>query len=547
MESFQNAGLMIGVQAVSRLGSFALNQAVAGHVSPAAYGYANITLQLVLTTILFLPREPFRRAIVRLASTPSTPTSTPAPHPHGLAPWVALPAALIACLAYALTSRAGDGASLSQAHGALLATLVGAALELAAEPLYVVLLTRAAYGVRARVEGLGVALRCGVIAACVLGMGWGPLAFGVGHVAYGAWLFLAYAAQIGWDAAVWVPRTNVLVAYKDTLAPLVLQTGLKYVLTHGESLILVAASSFYDQGLFALVNNLGSLVVRIVFQPLEEIAFNTFSQSRSTPTDAPTDGEADDGGEGDNEVEGGGYTLLCVLTKSVLLVGAAFAAFGPPFSRLLLDVLHGSLWVSTGAPGVLAWYTLYVGFLALNGITEAYVHAMASPDQLHTLNGMLLVFTLGFAVAGLAGTSVAGTIGLIVANMFNMTQRICYSLHCIYVSFPTAGSAPLPPGASWRDLLPAPAVLASFAFASLLSSGVGATFVALTDQGRYPSHAVRALHAISALPGLAAVFVSLYVFERPLLVSVVGVLRSRRHSSRRHSSSSASTSSKKEE
>ena len=52
----------------------------------------------------------------------------------------------------------------------------------------------------------------------------------------------------------------------------------KQVLAEGSKMVLVAFQSQYDQGVYGLVGNLGSLLVRLLLQPLEEIAFATFSR-----------------------------------------------------------------------------------------------------------------------------------------------------------------------------------------------------------------------------------------------------------------------------
>jgi oligosaccharide translocation protein RFT1 len=43
-------------------------------------------------------------------------------------------------------------------------------------------------------------------------------------------------------------------------------------------MVMVAVQSQYNQGVYGLVGNLGSLLVRTLFQPLEEIAFASFSR-----------------------------------------------------------------------------------------------------------------------------------------------------------------------------------------------------------------------------------------------------------------------------
>ena len=44
-------------------------------------------------------------------------------------------------------------------------------------------------------------------------------------------------------------------------------------------MVMATAQSAYDQGVYGLVTNLGSLVVRTLFQPFEEAAFTAFSKS----------------------------------------------------------------------------------------------------------------------------------------------------------------------------------------------------------------------------------------------------------------------------
>ncbi len=52
----------------------------------------------------------------------------------------------------------------------------------------------------------------------------------------------------------------------------------KQILAEGSKVVLVAVQSQYNQGVYGLVGNLGSLLVRTLFQPLEEIAFAAFSR-----------------------------------------------------------------------------------------------------------------------------------------------------------------------------------------------------------------------------------------------------------------------------
>ncbi len=56
------------------------------------------------------------------------------------------------------------------------------------------------------------------------------------------------------------------------------QAAEKLVLAEGSKLVLVATQSAAQQGVYGLASNLGSLVVRTVFQPFEEAAFLAFAR-----------------------------------------------------------------------------------------------------------------------------------------------------------------------------------------------------------------------------------------------------------------------------
>ena len=62
------------------------------------------------------------------------------------------------------------------------------------------------------------------------------------------------------------------------------QSFLKQLLTEGEKYLLSFSSvSMHDQGVYEIVNNLGSLFARFLFQPLEEGAYLFFSQVPPPP------------------------------------------------------------------------------------------------------------------------------------------------------------------------------------------------------------------------------------------------------------------------
>ena len=58
----------------------------------------------------------------------------------------------------------------------------------------------------------------------------------------------------------------------------VCQAGEKLLLAEGSKLVMAAFENSHAQGVYGLVTNLGSLVVRTLFQPIEEAAFLSFSK-----------------------------------------------------------------------------------------------------------------------------------------------------------------------------------------------------------------------------------------------------------------------------
>ena len=56
------------------------------------------------------------------------------------------------------------------------------------------------------------------------------------------------------------------------------QAGVHLLQTEGSKMVMALCQSSYNQGVYGLVTNLGSLVVRTIFFPVEEAAFRAFSR-----------------------------------------------------------------------------------------------------------------------------------------------------------------------------------------------------------------------------------------------------------------------------
>lgn len=252
------------------------------------------------------------------------------------------------------------------------------------------------------------------------------IAFGYAQLVYACTLLLCYISYFVYaQPFVWraFEMDALLVSY---VYKFWLQSAIKFLLTEGEKYVLLLFRTFSDQGVYDLVSHLGSLVARLFFQKVEEVGFTTWSKLLGSASDKK---EKQD----DDSQQVLALQLLHLLIKLMLLIGLIFVCFGPSYSYTLLLLLYGRKWSdATNAPTVLSLYCIYVMFMAVNGITEAFVHATSNAQQLQKYNYLMIVFSIVYLSIAVMGMTCiqqqdAGIYMLIVANICNMLMRIVYS------------------------------------------------------------------------------------------------------------------------
>ncbi|KAG1680360.1 hypothetical protein FOA52_015451 [Chlamydomonas sp. UWO 241] len=463
-------------QLSTRIISFALNLLIARHLSPEAYGLSSVQFHLITTTTLLLSREGLRRGCLRLKPNSG---SVEASQVLSVA-WLVLPSGVLVCTAVTgiTLAVAGTGADDAYRQGVLLHALA-AMIELAAEPLYILALVNLRFQLRATIDTVSLLLKSALTLYLVSHSALPPATiFSLAQLAYACAVLVAYAAAVGGEAvaglrqarrsrsghALWGPEERGAVWMSAIFS---LQAAEKQVLAEGSKFVLAGMQSSYNQGVYGLVANLGSLVVRTLFQPLEEIAFAAFSRfqvsiNASKEADAlAKKTAAADGGDGD----GGGVErmaqVLSLLVRLVCLLGLASTCFGPPYAYTLVRLVYGTKWSETEAPAVLAVYATYILLLAVNGVTEAFVHAVLDARGLSQINALLVAFAVVHVAASAGAVSAAGAVGLVAADAANMALRIVSSLWYIRRQFRSLPSFRL------SQLSPRPATLAAFAAAGL--------------------------------------------------------------------------------
>lgn len=112
---------------------------------------------------------------------------------------------------------------------------------------------------------------------------------------------------------------------------------------------------------------------------------------------------------------------------TVSTIGLMALVFGQSYSRLALQLYAGSDFVSTELPvTLLRWHSVAICFLALNGITEAYMFATNTSKDIDNYNYLMTIFSASFLLLSYTLTNTLGPVGFIVANCVNMFCRICY-------------------------------------------------------------------------------------------------------------------------
>ncbi|KAK3489960.1 Rft protein-domain-containing protein [Neurospora crassa] len=361
---------------------------------------------------------------------------------------------------------------------------LAAILELLSEPCFAVMQIRFQFGVRAAAESVATFLRCAVTLGIAVwgartGREMGTLPFAVGQCVYAVGLLAVYLWK-GWKLSgregfsLW-PRRLLLSRgekqqqqqredgkgnggrggkkqdlfvlgyfYRPTLdlaSSMMAQSVVKHILTQGDTFLVSILSTPTAQGVYALANNYGGLLARLVFQPVEESSRSYFSRLLADSSTSPSSKPSSPSSKPSSTALHQASTSLTTLLKSYLLLSLPLLVFGPPASSPLLTLIAGRRWTSSSssstttttvpidsAPATLSFYMYYIPLLALNGILEAFVSSVASEAQVHRQSLFMTFFSLVFAGTGYLTLKVwgMGARGLVVANAVNMACRIAW-------------------------------------------------------------------------------------------------------------------------
>ncbi|UNI15588.1 Oligosaccharide translocation protein rft1 [Purpureocillium takamizusanense] len=427
---------------------------------------------------------------------------------------------------------------------------LAAVVELLSEPCFVLMQTRLRFGTRAAAESAATLVRCVVVFGSALGaarrgVDLGVLPFALGQLAYGVALLLVYlvagqglASSLGFSL---LPRPVIVPSaqqkkqaarngekggeflwsyfYRPTMSlagSMMAQSVVKHLLTQGDTFLVSLLSTPQVQGVYALANNYGGLIARLLFQPVEESCRSYFSRFLSDQplVRQPAEKEKREKNTSSPAVQEAKRSLS-TLMRLYILLSAVVVSVGPFAAPSLLALVAGRRWTGVGAGDVLGAYCFYIPFLALNGLSESFVASVASEGQVHRQSVWMGAFSVAFAASAFLFMRVIplGAQGLVLANSVNMLCRIVWSVAFIKSFFAAHGT-----GFAVAELVPTATVATSVA-----------TFALLHQLHVLDTAEAEPVRTLAKVAGTAAPLLLLILFfERTFLLECARAARGRR-------------------
>lgn len=499
--AFSGAFWLLLFTIVQRLLTFSLNQALIQWTSPEVFGYAAIKLELVLSTLLFVSREGIRLVSLRC------PINNPSQlqrvvNLSWLPPVMILLIVALSCgVNYALCHINVHCWSLDADAISIFLYCLGAFLEALGEPWRNVSQNVLELKPRLRADMIAIVFRSIVTFVAVAMFDLGAVGFGLAQIAFGLVHFLTlvchtnsitvagtacaikdflpHSAQISVDIsdtsrllkwwASFVEPTMFMEACTTTSSSV-----LKHALTESDKIVLSLCSSTYDQGIFAVANNYGSLVARMIYLPIEESSRLAFAKMSSelnerkarpvrTPSNSLPENDKSDGGTNSHvaynndessksssnndittscdDIELRAHrleamsSLLCRLLAVVGLIGVIFPAFGVSYVRLAVRYALGAKWRGEETVKTLQAFCWYIFVMGINGVSESFVYAVATERDYRMVNASMVCSTAAYVAFSVPLVTRLGTCGVVIGGALSMVVRISFNFYFIQSYF----------------------------------------------------------------------------------------------------------------
>lgn len=440
------------LQLSMRILTFVLNAFILRFISREVLGIINVRLLLLYTTLQFLNRESFRRACLSSKQQQWSQIINMT--------WCIVPLSLCfgVIFRYIWLHLLPKPEYLYEEYSiAVNVVMISVVIEMLAEPVFITAQCHGFVRLRVVIEGSSLVTRSVImtiiiiiypqngISAFLIGQLFASIIYTSFYYIY----FYIYTLKLNTHANNSFPICSVRDLFPKLLEDssvdwniffltwsFLKQTILKQLLTEGERYVMSVFNilSFAEQGIYDIVNNLGSLAARFVFQPIEESGYLYFAQIL----------KRDELIKNQNQNEMAfSVTIFRHLLKLMILLGTIILTFGCSYSQLLLYLYGGNMLASGIGPTLLKWHCFYVLFIAINGITECFVFAAMNQNSIDKYNKKMLILSAGFLISSYFLTKIFGSQGFIMANCLNMSCRIAHSVYFIHNYFYDSTFQPL--------------------------------------------------------------------------------------------------------
>lgn len=456
----KNTLYLICLQLFSRVITFLLNTFILRWSYPQVIGLASVRLEVVYSAILFMGREGFRLALTRFRLNNSN--SSTFVSMSRISFYMSLAYGIFIAwfnISFPPSEFAFNSSMIDFYNLTILYFCIAACAECLFEPIYITMNTNSMLGYRLIFEGVAMAIKCLFIFARILfihGSQSDPdklLAsdihtIGLSQLLYSSILLICYYSfhLVISKHQSWPITTGQLFDIRSTIQSLfrsihiycsissdktmtdsnyvhieTLQLGLTFTkqsfirqfLNQGDLIVLSSQSSLDDQAVYSIVNNYGSLIARVLLQPMEESSRLYLCTEISTKS---------------NTINHSIKTYIMSILYFDAYLGLYFVCFGTWFTQALIYIMLGSKWAFESlVPFSLSLYCFYIPLMAVNGILESFVDSYANTSQLNNLQLWMMISTCIYLPASVVSTRIWGAPGMIIASMFNTTLRLLYS------------------------------------------------------------------------------------------------------------------------
>ena len=184
----------------------------------------------------------------------------------------------------------------------------------------------------------------------------------------------------------------------------------KFLLTEGERIVAVSTLNSDEMGQLGLISNLGSIVLRLLFAPMEDIAFTGLAQTKK---------------------KNDRLRIIKAIFSIQLTIGLLGVVWGPLVAHQVVHTLYGYVWSArTDLVFLLKIYCVFLLTCSANGPLEAYYFAVADSRKVrHSMISQAVAFAF-FLLSNVIGKRWIGfspPLAIVTGNIVAMMMRIMWS------------------------------------------------------------------------------------------------------------------------